>query len=41
MRLNLIDFIVIAAVLAVLMFAARQEFPHFQQSADAASEAAQ
>ena len=41
MRLNLIDLLVIAAVLAVLLLAARQEFPHFQQGADAASEAVQ
>jgi hypothetical protein len=41
MRLNLIDLLVIAAVLAVLIFAARQEFPHFQPSGDGAGEIAQ
>lgn len=33
MRLNLIDFLVIGAVLAVLLLAARQDFPHFAPDA--------
>jgi len=41
MRFNLIDFLVIGAVLAVLLLAARQEFPHFLPDAAPASEADQ
>lgn len=31
MRFNLIDVLVIGAVLAVLLLAARQDFPHYAQ----------
>lgn len=40
MRLNLIDLLVIGAVLAVLLFAARQEFPHFAPEAVPAGDTA-
>lgn len=41
MRLNLIDFLVMGAVLAVLLLAARQDFPHFEPDTAASSEADQ
>lgn len=40
MRLNLIDLVVIGALLALLLFAARQEFAHYTPDAAAPGEAA-
>jgi hypothetical protein len=41
MRLTLIDYLVLVAVLAVLLVAARQEFPHFTPNSAPAGDAAQ